>query len=376
MIRIKKIVVIISVAVFIFSVFSGEAVAQEKKGFLVKLWERFRTRPEEKPKEPVKPKPSAFSSAQPEQEEAEPVKSEKPVLPQAKFPVSKQRMIAAIDKATKAYPEIFDIIPELVLKGTIRGGEELYYGPKDGVKLKISSMDSEDLFDLFKKVNEAAITAAQKRRAEPVVEPGEGPKAPQKEKVEQAEPSPVVFDSKRLDDEEEFYEDIELEEDLPEEGPEIKGEASTRPEIPISIEDMLKVINKRLEIYSEIVFMIPDLVVRENEDGNKRYYFAPEGQIAQKIEDLDKETLHKLFVRINNEATRINTQRLMRQLQQQEMVMRQMQGAIQQPPQPPPQPPRVYSPPVQQPPPQPPPQPPQPAQPPRPPQVTGPPRNQ
>ncbi|MFH1553029.1 MAG: hypothetical protein ABID83_05275 [Candidatus Omnitrophota bacterium] len=147
-------------------------------------------------------------------------------------------------------------------------------------------------------------------------------------------------------------------------------------EIPFSKQEMIDVIEKRLEIYSEIIYMISGLSFEETEDGGKGYFYeTSEGDIV-KLSDLDKETLHGLFVRVNNEATRISSERLMQQLQQQEQIIRSIQHAPQQPPRTytPPQPPRIYTPPQQ------PAQPPQiftppqqPAQPPQPPQQPTPP---
>ena len=55
---------------------------------------------------------------------------------------------------------------------------------------------------------------------------------------------------------------------------------------------------------------------------------SDEGVLA--IEDLDKKKLFRLFVRINNEATLLNTQRVMRQIQQQQQLTRAMQQQQQQ----------------------------------------------
>ena len=379
---IRKLVIFICVISLISAGFAQEVRAQEKKGFFVRMWERFKTRSEEQKTEAPVPKTLAVPKPKP----AEPVlpktpEPEAPAVKKVQVPVSKERMMASIEKATQAYPEIFDIMPGLVRKGTIRGGEELYYGPQDGVKLKVNSLDGKELFELFQKVSRAAVTAMKQRQEAPPVVPKEPEPEPKLEPnpepeikpdlKEEVSPELVTIRTQQPLEADEFVEDIDFSEELPEEEPAASGEATTRPEIPVSKEKMLEIIKKRLDIYSELIFMVPDLAFRETTDGGKQYYFAPADQIAQKIEDLDKETLHKLFVRINNEATRINTQRLMRQLQQQEMMTRQIMRTIQSPPKPPPQPPqppRVYTPPQPQQPPKPPPQPP------KQPQVTGPPR--
>ncbi len=372
----KKLIISMGMILLVCMLFAPEVKAQEQKGFFVRMWDRFKSRSEEKQsgesgtKAPV-PTRSAAPVPSPK---VEPVES----VFKARVPVSKERMISAIEKATQAYPEIFELMPELLVRGTMQGGSELHYGPQDGVKLKISSLDDEELFDLFKKVNMAVSEVVkQQQEVPPVV--SEMEEIVPKEVQEQPEtaPKPITVKSVLPVDSDEFGKDLDFAEDLPAEEPASSGDATTRPEIPISKEKMLEIIKRRLDIYSEILFMIPGLTFRETEGGAKQFYYAPEGQIAQKIEDVDKESLHKVFVRTNNEATRINTQRLMRQLQQQQMVMRQMQSAIQQPPQPPPQPPRIYTPPQPQriyTPPQPPPQPPQYQQPPQQPQHQQPPQ--
>lgn len=147
------------------------------------------------------------------------------------------------------------------------------------------------------------------------------------------------------------------------------GETEGPPdrEIPFTKEEMVDVIKKRLGTFSEIIYMIPKLTVEETPEGEKEYYYVPpETNMPVRLCDLDKEVLHRLFVKVNNEATILNTQRITRQIQQQQELTRSMQQQQQmiqnlqrasQPPVPPPQPPRAYTPPQPQ---QAPPQPPSP----------------
>ena len=135
--------------------------------------------------------------------------------------------------------------------------------------------------------------------------------------------------------------------------------------IPFTKEEMVDVIKKRVEIFSQLRYMLPNLVIEQAEDGSNQYlYDSPEKGMIDLL-DVDKETLHDLFVRANNEATRINTERVMKQMQQQQQLMRtlQQQQRFSQPPPTPSAPPKVYIPP--QPPRQPTPPPPPPPQPPR-----------
>ena len=210
--------------------------------------------------------------------------------------------------------------------------------------------------------------AAQKAVAEPgtaehaAAEPGqaEEPITAEKEPSEEIVPGemPGAVEDRPVDKKtvagEPVYEgtiDEEAGEFVEEEEPEVK-------KIPLSKEKMIGVIERRLKIYSEIVFIVAELTFRENAEGEKEYFYQEDDGNIVKLSDLDKETLYGLYVRVNNEATRINTQRLVMQIQQQEQIRRSTQNIPQPPPSPPPQPqqpPQVFTPPR---PPSPPPQPP------------------
>ena len=101
--------------------------------------------------------------------------------------------------------------------------------------------------------------------------------------------------------------------------------------IPYSKEDMLRVIRLRLKAFPEIVGMISELQMRRFTDGTPEYFYSDfEEGMVKKLEDLDVGILYELFIKINNEASRIQTERLMRQIQQQQQLQRQQQQLQQQ----------------------------------------------
>ncbi|MEA3488727.1 MAG: hypothetical protein U9R44_00070 [Candidatus Omnitrophota bacterium] len=140
------------------------------------------------------------------------------------------------------------------------------------------------------------------------------------------------------------------EKETEEEKPSAKKERPSR-EVPLERDRMLEIINKRLKVYSQILYMVPGLTFEETGEGEREYYYSVSEGETVLISELDKETLFNLFNRVNNEATRLNTERVIRQIQQQQQMMRviqqQQQLQQQQPVQPPriPQPPRQPSPP-------------------------------
>ena len=110
-------------------------------------------------------------------------------------------------------------------------------------------------------------------------------------------------------------------------------------EIP-SKAKMIDTIKRRLEALPEIVDMIPGLSRKEETgEGAAEYRYAPPGNIAAKIEDLDEGALYNLYVKVNQQATILNTERINRQLRQQEQLRRLQQ--LQQIPRVPASPPRT-----------------------------------
>lgn len=199
---------------------------------------------------------------------------------------------------------------------------------------------------------------------------------------EDAQSFSYVYTSQGEEEEPAALEEVELIEEsagIVEDESTTKGanEEKKRPEL--SKEKMIASIERRVKVYPQLLQFIPDLKMKKSQDGTEELYYTDKGGIAIKIRDLEEKSLLNLFGRVNNEATRLNTERIQKQIQQQEQLMRQIQQQQQQvqqqqqmqqnmPVQPvqPVQPPQVYYPPPQ------PPQqsnvqnpPPQPAQPPR-----------
>ncbi len=106
-------------------------------------------------------------------------------------------------------------------------------------------------------------------------------------------------------------------------------------------EEMVTQIKKILDIEEEILNFIPGLKKATTEKGESFYTYE-----GLKLEELDKEKLSKIFTRVRQEATRIRTDRLSRQL---ETIRRAQQltdaaaGGPARVPAVPPQPPRVYT---------------------------------
>ena len=94
--------------------------------------------------------------------------------------------------------------------------------------------------------------------------------------------------------------------------------------------EMLESINKRLEAFPEIAEIVPELSVKEDIDGSREYFYGAPGESAVRLSDLDEEALYKAYVRINQEATRLNTERIMKQLQQIEQLRKQQRQLQQQ----------------------------------------------
>jgi len=102
-----------------------------------------------------------------------------------------------------------------------------------------------------------------------------------------------------------------------------KTKAQEAPAQPFNYEKMTKEeitadIKESLIGKDEIINMIPGMTKEKDEAGNTVYKYN-----GTKLEGLDKEALWKLFGRVRNEVTRINTERLNRQLAQ----IRQIEAA-------------------------------------------------
>jgi hypothetical protein len=146
-------------------------------------------------------------------------------------------------------------------------------------------------------------------------------------------------------------EELKKEEKAPAEpAPEKKKPPRKKGELPQK-EEMVDTIKRRLHVFSEIVNIIPGLSASEKtEAGVIEYYYRTPDGVTMELEELDKDTLYRLYVKVNQEATRIHTERLLRQIRQQEQLQRlqnlqRMQQGPPRPPAEPPKAPKVYTPP-------------------------------
>ena len=113
---------------------------------------------------------------------------------------------------------------------------------------------------------------------------------------------------------------------------EVRTEAEEREDLAdLTERELAAMISEELNDNDEILSFIPGLKAGQDEKGNTLYSYAPKGQIAKKLEELDAETLIQLFERVMSESNRLNNERIMRQLEQ----VRRMQQMPKAPPKPP-----------------------------------------
>lgn len=123
------------------------------------------------------------------------------------------------------------------------------------------------------------------------------------------------------------------------------GERTVTPGLDkMTKEELIKDIKEGIESEDEILSYIPQLKMTKDPDGKVIITFEKDGQKV-KLEDLDRETLAKIWGSINQIATKINVDRINQQLE----TIRQTQALqrVTRPPQamvPPPQPPRYLTP--------------------------------
>ncbi len=135
----------------------------------------------------------------------------------------------------------------------------------------------------------------------------------------------------------------------PEEKPERRQ--ISEEEIPPKAE-MIDKIKKRLDRFPEILDVYPSLSFRETAGVKEYFYVTPEG-VEVELASLDDKTLYALQIMVSRMATQINTERIMKMLQQQEQIRRMQNLQQQVPSQPPslpaqpPTTPQVYTPPPQ-----------------------------
>lgn len=102
----------------------------------------------------------------------------------------------------------------------------------------------------------------------------------------------------------------------------------------MSKEEMLKDIIDDLDSDSDILDYLPQLKKEKTPDGKNAYLFKSDTKSVP-LQDLDKDTLKKILGSVRQTATRINTDRITRQLE----TIRQTQRVVAVPPRPAPLPP-------------------------------------
>jgi hypothetical protein len=118
-----------------------------------------------------------------------------------------------------------------------------------------------------------------------------------------------------------------------------------------SKDEMINTMKVRLNVFPGVIDMIPGLSRKDRQEGEgAEYYYTSSDGVTMQLGEIDEETLYKLYVRVNQEATRMHTERLLSQIRQQEQLRRlqDLQRIQTQPPRPPAvpqQPPKVYTPP-------------------------------
>jgi hypothetical protein len=338
----KRSIIAIALVISLIIAHSAFAAEEGQKGFFARLWDRFQAwRAKavssvslESSSGPSKKVDASSDEGIPVPEgeggsKYEYVEGVEEIL------LTKDSMIEEIDVQLRAYPEVIGEIEGLSRKMSMMDGEShYYYGPPNTIPLKLKDLQGNVLYELLARIR---AEAARVNRAEKAGAPGERvPEAgvPPREGVPGAP-------------EEEAPEEVE------------------REEIPLPDEGMIEVIESRLESYSEIVDVIPGLSSKKTAEGETAYYFETKDHGPIKLNELGKKDLDFLYIRVIAEAVRINNERLMMQLQAQEMVRRTIMQAPKTPPVIPAQPPRVTLPPPM--PQRPAPPPPQPVRPPAPP---------
>lgn len=119
----------------------------------------------------------------------------------------------------------------------------------------------------------------------------------------------------------------------------------TKPVSQLSKEELIKSIKETIQHEQDILNFIPELKKRVMPDGQEILTYH-----GTSIDDLDKEKVQQVSVRVHNEAARIRAERLNRQLEnirQIQQTVQQTQQATRQITQPPkvPTPPQVVQPP-------------------------------
>jgi hypothetical protein len=90
---------------------------------------------------------------------------------------------------------------------------------------------------------------------------------------------------------------------------EAKTETTVKVKSELTKPEMIERIQKNLDSFNEIVGLVPGLKKETDAKGKVSYTYQ-----GSKLEDLSKEQLAKVYSRVNNEAVRLRTDRLNKQL--------------------------------------------------------------
>ncbi len=121
------------------------------------------------------------------------------------------------------------------------------------------------------------------------------------------------------------------------EADDVTAEPEKSPFEDLTKQEMIGRIYELLDYRPEVLNFVPAIHAIANEDGSVTYLYKSESGIGVDLEDLDRETLQNLIIRISSESNRLNTEQVMRQLDQ---ARRAQRAAV-----PIPQPPTVHTPP-------------------------------
>ncbi|MDD5496659.1 MAG: hypothetical protein PHP46_06130 [Candidatus Omnitrophica bacterium] len=111
--------------------------------------------------------------------------------------------------------------------------------------------------------------------------------------------------------------------------PEVKKEtaapkaAKRKPIAEMTRAEMLGELKRRIEIEEDILKYVPEIKKKKDPDGNVSYVYQA-GVQEIKFEDLEEEQLRGLLSKVSSVATKLNTERIQRQLE----LTRQRAGAV------------------------------------------------
>ena len=279
---------------FFFVFYSVSLYAVEEKGALIKLWENF-TKKEVATEKKVQTKKKKFNSSFKEKKESDFIKTKKTdniKKQQQRKTVKlskldpKIKIVEDINKYLDSYPEILEILTGLSKKESIMDAQMHYF-------YSYESNLPKRLIDIDKNILEQL-------RLEIVL---------QMKKIKRRKSHNKIEKNKRIKGQEKQIE-------MPE-------------RLQLTKEEMIEVIKRRLEIYGQIAYIIPNFFIEQDENQNNKYLYKIEEEVFE-LEQLDRYTLYSIYVKVNNEASIIQTQRVMMQIQQQSQLVRTQQQIQQQ----------------------------------------------